>query len=79
MRGIHLKVKLSERVRPDCEAAPWVIEEIKDLESQLDTNKPAVAWLLTRADGKDQMVTSLRESVEAWQAVGWRAQELVIR
>lgn len=27
--------KLSDRVRPDVEAAPWVIEEIKELESLL--------------------------------------------
>jgi len=26
------KTKLSERIRPNCEAAPWVIEEIKVLE-----------------------------------------------
>ena len=30
------KVKLSERVRPDCELAPWVIDEIKRLEFELD-------------------------------------------
>jgi len=28
-------MKLSERVRPDCEAAPWVVEEIKRLEREL--------------------------------------------
>ncbi len=26
--------KLSERIRPDSEAAPWVIEEIKKLEAE---------------------------------------------
>jgi len=30
-------VSLSERVRPDCEAAPWVIKEIIALEQQLTT------------------------------------------
>jgi hypothetical protein len=30
------KVKLSDRVRPDVEAAPWVIDEIKRLELELD-------------------------------------------
>lgn len=29
--------KLSERVRPDVEAAPWVIDEIKKLEDKLDS------------------------------------------
>lgn len=28
--------KLSERVRPDVEAAPWVVEEIKKLEAERD-------------------------------------------
>lgn len=28
-------MKLSERVRPNYEAAPWVIEEIKRLEGEL--------------------------------------------
>ena len=27
-------MSLSERVRPDCEAAPWVVEEIKKLEKE---------------------------------------------
>lgn len=29
--------KLSDRVRPNSEAAPWVVEEIKRLESQIDS------------------------------------------
>lgn len=29
------RVPLSSRVRPDCEAAPWVIEEIKKMETKL--------------------------------------------
>lgn len=33
MRDVS-KTKLSELVRPDCEAAPWVIEEIKRLETE---------------------------------------------
>lgn len=28
--------KLSERVRPDSEAAPWVVEEIKQLENTIE-------------------------------------------
>lgn len=27
-------MSLSDRLRPDCEAAPWVIEEIKKLEAE---------------------------------------------
>lgn len=30
------KYKLSDRVRPNSEAAPWVVEEIKKLESFLE-------------------------------------------
>lgn len=30
-----MKVKLSDRIRPNSEAAPWVVEEIKKLEAQL--------------------------------------------
>ena len=30
------KIKLSERVRPECELAPWVIDEIKRLEFELE-------------------------------------------
>ena len=28
------KVLLSERIRPNCEATPWLIEEIKKMEAQ---------------------------------------------
>ena len=30
-----LKIKLSDRLRPDCEAAPWVIESVKKMEHEL--------------------------------------------
>lgn len=30
-----MKTKLSDRVRPNSEAAPWVIDEIKKLEAEL--------------------------------------------
>ena len=28
-------MSLSDRIRPDCEAAPWVIKEVKQLETEL--------------------------------------------
>lgn len=28
--------KLSDRIRPDCEAAPWVVDEIKKLENEVE-------------------------------------------
>ena len=33
-----MKTKLSDRVRPNSEAAPWVIDEIKKLEAELASN-----------------------------------------
>ena len=36
-------VKLSDRIRPDCEAAPWVITAIKELEQQLERQKDQLA------------------------------------
>lgn len=29
------KTKLSDRIRPNSEAAPWVIKEIKEIESEI--------------------------------------------
>ena len=37
-----MKTKLSDRVRPNCEAAPWVIDEIKKLEQQIEQMQPIV-------------------------------------
>ena len=41
-------MRLSERIRPDVEAAPWVIKEIKQLEQELDLAKKEVAKLHDR-------------------------------
>jgi len=38
--------KLSDRVRPDVEAAPWVVEEIKRLEAERDRLREALRELL---------------------------------
>ena len=35
-------MSLSERLRPEVEAAPWVIEEVKKLEEELDAARMAV-------------------------------------
>jgi hypothetical protein len=29
------EMSLSDRIRPDCEAAPWVIKEVKEMESEI--------------------------------------------
>ena len=41
---------LSGRIRPNSEAAPWVIEEIKDLEKKLNNSEETVNSLLLEAD-----------------------------
>lgn len=41
--------KLSERVRPDSEAAPWVIEEIKALEAAVAKSSAALRQMNGRS------------------------------
>lgn len=38
-------MKLSERIRPDCEAAPWVIEEIERMEAANTELRRALEFL----------------------------------
>ena len=35
-------MSLSERLRPDIEAAPWVIEEVKALEAEIERLREAI-------------------------------------
>lgn len=42
-------MKLSERVRPDVECAPWVIAEIKRLEHELSEAYTELSKLMPRA------------------------------
>lgn len=37
--------KLSNRIRPDCEAAPWVAKEVKELEAELAAANSIIAQL----------------------------------
>lgn len=50
-------MSLSERLRPEVEAAPWVIEEVKKLEEELDA-----AWMAVDLVKKEN--TQLREALE---------------
>lgn len=50
-------MSLSERLRPEVEAAPWVIEEVKRLEEELDA-----AWMAVDLVKKEN--TQLREALE---------------
>ena len=37
--------KLSDRIRPNSEAAPWVIEEVKELETEIERRRVEVVEL----------------------------------
>ena len=39
--------KLSDRLRPNSEAAPWVVDAIKELESERDALRAALTGLMT--------------------------------
>lgn len=51
-------MSLSERLRPEVEAAPWVIEEVKKLEEELDA-----AWMAVDLVKKEntQLIDALRK------------------
>jgi predicted RNase H-like nuclease (RuvC/YqgF family) len=53
------KVKLSDRVRPNSEAAPWVVEEIKKLESE--------DWCRTALEYQEK-IKDLEASIENMRA-----------
>lgn len=45
-------MKLSDRVRPGSEAAPWVIEEIKRMEAELEAKAAPVAYITGQFAGR---------------------------
>ena len=47
-----MKTKLSERIRPDSEAAPWVIAEVKKLEERIEYMEASIKELLERLEWK---------------------------
>lgn len=53
--------KLSARVRPNSEAAPWVVEEIKNLESELETTKAELQTLKNEVLEALMVISCLRE------------------
>lgn len=40
-------MSLSDRIRPDVEAAPWVIKEVKELEAKNRRLREALEWIAT--------------------------------
>lgn len=53
-------VKLSERIRPNCEAAPWVIDEVRQLERLLDSKEALT-----------QEIDRLKEEIKMLHETGW--------
>lgn len=45
-----MSAKLSDRLRPNCEAAPWVIDEVKKLEETNKALREAVRYLAIAGD-----------------------------
>ncbi len=65
-------MSLSERIRPHCEAAPWVCEEVKQLESRLKQLESELAeaqalhrWAVKERDYERGHVTTLRSVIAA--------------
>lgn len=65
-------MSLSERIRPDCEAAPWVCEEVKQLESRLKQLEVELATAqafhclaVKERDYEREHVTTLRSVIAA--------------
>jgi hypothetical protein len=52
------KVKLSDRIRAGCEAAPWVVDEVKKLEAELDV---AEAFHRVAVSQRNQAYDELRK------------------
>jgi hypothetical protein len=58
---------LSDRVRPNCEAAPWVVEEIKKLEDKLASTKEnarLINEILTNYGLYDHPIVSIKKYVD---------------
>lgn len=60
------KGKLSDRVRPNCEAAPWVIEEIKRIEEELRLAHQDRSNLISKEPTKLMLIPEVMEQA------GWR-------
>lgn len=46
-----MKNSLSSRLRPNCECAPWVVEEVKKLEEKLEMLEAFALSVHTNSDG----------------------------
>jgi cell division protein FtsB len=51
------KVPLSQRIRPNSEASPWVVEEVRELEAEIDRLRKEIKKLrehITRLKAGDK-------------------------
>jgi len=71
------KVPLSQRIRPDCEAAPWVIEEVMQLENTISSllHQQDIALSFHKIAIKDRDLERLR--VDTLQAEIERLQDIL--
>jgi uncharacterized phage-like protein YoqJ len=75
-----MKIPLSERIRPNSEAAPWVIEEVKELEQkyelavlQANVYVQQLEWL----EGQNQKMLEVLEELDEC-ATYWSEYEVPI-
>jgi len=52
---MNVKTKLSEKIRPDVEAAPWVVGEITKLEAERDSLKKQLSEALAKLEKFEKM------------------------
>jgi len=54
LAGSPRPVKLSQRIRPNCEAAPWVIDAVLQLEQRIEQLEAALQKIRTEpGDARD--------------------------
>jgi hypothetical protein len=58
-----VRTKLSDRIRPNTEAAPWVVEEVKRLEEELEVAKALNRLTVKERDYERQCVKHLQDEL----------------
>lgn len=70
-------MKLSDKLRPSSEASPWVIEQVKKLEAELDEARDEATAALRRAAWAEAQIAkasdaqAAQEEWEEWEAGPW--------
>lgn len=64
-------MSLSDRVRPDVEAAPWVVKEIQKLEAERDAAEKLLMQALDEIpDGRVKILNRIEKHIRKMQARG---------